>query len=127
MQNAEEVNFLVDSTNSYDSVESCVVEEIKKELLQDVLCMWWNQHDHDSSASTRANFQRVKIIQEWLFLSRKLRWINEHTHVMSKIYRRKTSFMNIRSIMKMFSNTVYESLRIENEITSEIEMKMQKF
>ncbi len=69
MQNAEEINFLVDSTDSYDSVESCVIEEIEKELLQDVSCMWWNQHDHDSSASTEINFQRVKIIQNWLFLS----------------------------------------------------------
>jgi len=39
MQNAEEINFLVDSTDSYDSVESCVIEEIEKELLQDVSCM----------------------------------------------------------------------------------------
>jgi len=39
MQNAEEINFLVDSTDFYDSVESCVIEEIEKELLQDVSCM----------------------------------------------------------------------------------------
>jgi len=39
MQNAEKTNFLIDSTGSYDSVESCVVEEIEGELLQDVLCM----------------------------------------------------------------------------------------
>ncbi len=84
MQNAEEINFLVDSTDSYDSVESCVIKEIEKELLQDISCMWWDQHDHDSSASTRINFQRVKIIQDWLFLSWKLRWIDEHTHVTRK-------------------------------------------
>lgn len=126
MQNAEKTNFLIDSTDSYDSVESCVVEEIEEGLLQDVLCMWWDQHDRDSSASTRANFQRVKVIQGWLFLNRRLRWIDEHTHVTRKSCRRKTS-LNIRSIMNLLSKTVYESSRIENEVASEIEMKMKKF
>jgi len=37
--NSKEINFFVDSTDSYDSVESCVIEEIEKELLQDVSCM----------------------------------------------------------------------------------------
>ncbi len=126
MQNSEETNFLVDSTDSYNSVESCVVKEIEKELLQDISCMWWDQHDHDSSASTRTNFQRVKIIQDWLFLSQELRWIDEHTHVTRKSCRRKTLLMNIRSIMNLLSKKVYESSRIGNEVVSEIEMKMKK-
>lgn len=37
--NPKETNFLVDPTGSYDSVESCVIEEIEGELLQDVPCM----------------------------------------------------------------------------------------
>lgn len=37
MQNAEEINFLVDSADSYDSIESCVIKVIKKKLLQDVV------------------------------------------------------------------------------------------
>ncbi len=35
--------------------------------------------------------------------------------------------MNIKSIMNLLSKTVYESSRIENEVASEIEMKMKKF
>ncbi len=34
--------------------------------------------------------------------------------------------MNIRSIMNLLSKKVYESSRIENEVVSEIEMKMKK-
>ncbi len=126
MQNAEKTNFLIDSTGSYDSVESCVAEEIEGGLLQDVLCMWWDQHDRDPSASTRANFQRVKVIQGWLFLNRGLRWIDEHTHVTGKGCRRKTP-LDIRSTMNLLPKTAYESPRIGNEAASEIGMKMKKF
>ena len=43
-----------------------------------------------------------------------------------KSCRRKTSLMNIRSIMNLLSKTVYESSRIENEVVSEMGMKMKK-
>ena len=43
-----------------------------------------------------------------------------------KSCRRKTS-LNIRSIMNLLSKTVYESSEIENEVVSEIEIKMKKF
>lgn len=40
--------------------------------------------------------------------------------------RRKTSLMNIRSIMNLLSKKIYESSRIGNEVVSEIGMKMKK-